>query len=41
MPKKSIGSQLAALRWKKEKPDPEYFKRIRQNRKTWTKKIPK
>lgn len=25
---KSPASQLASLRWKKEKPDKEYFKRI-------------
>lgn len=28
MKKKSPGSQLASLRWAKEKPDPEYFKKI-------------
>lgn len=28
MPKKSPASQLASIRWAKEKPDPEYFKRI-------------
>lgn len=26
--KKSLGSQLASLRWSKEKPDPEYFRKI-------------
>lgn len=38
MPKKSLGSKLASLRWQKEKPDSEYFKKIRKLRKTWKKK---
>lgn len=41
--KKSIGSKLALLRWKKEKPDPEYFRRIGKlgAKKRWENKIKK